>query len=58
VEEMNLEKNDEQDCHYMKKESFRDIVDESKILEVVGEKQKDTKFLILKTSHPIEDQHS
>jgi hypothetical protein len=27
VEEMNLEKNDAQDCHYMKEESFKDIVD-------------------------------
>jgi hypothetical protein len=41
VEEMNLEKNDEQDCHYMKEESFQDIVDESRTLEVVGDKEKD-----------------
>jgi hypothetical protein len=41
VKEMNLEKNDEQDFHYMKEESFQDIVDESRTLEVVGDKEKD-----------------
>jgi hypothetical protein len=41
VKEMNLEKNDEQDFLYMKEESFQDIVDESRTLEVVGDKEKD-----------------
>jgi hypothetical protein len=44
---MNLEKNDEQDCHYMKEEYFQDIVDESRTLEVVGDKEKDECILRL-----------
>jgi hypothetical protein len=40
VKEMNLEKNNEQYCLYMKEGSFQDIIDESRTLEVVGNKRK------------------
>jgi hypothetical protein len=55
VEEMNLEKNDEQNGRYMKEKSFQYIVDESKILEVVGNKERDERTLQLKTLYPIKD---
>jgi hypothetical protein len=44
MEEMNLEKNDEQDHLCKKEESFQDIFDESRILEVVVNKEKDIKI--------------
>jgi hypothetical protein len=55
MEEMNLEKNDEQDHLYKKEESFQEIFDESRTLEVVGNKEKDECILMLKTPHPIKD---
>jgi hypothetical protein len=45
VEEMNLEKNDEQDGHYMKEKSFQDIVDESRILDVDNDKERNERML-------------
>jgi hypothetical protein len=39
----------------MKEESFQDIVDESRTLEVVGDKEKDECILRLETPHPIKD---
>jgi hypothetical protein len=41
IEEMNLEKNDEQDHLYNNEESFQEIFDESRTLEVVINKEKD-----------------
>ena len=55
MEEMNLEKNDEQDHLYKKEEYFQEIFDESRTLEVVGDKEKDECILILETLHPIKD---
>jgi hypothetical protein len=52
---MNLDKNDEQDLLYKKEESFQDIVDESRTLEMVGNKDKDECILRLETPHSIED---
>ena len=46
---MNLEKNDEQDGHYMKVKSFQYIVDESITLEVVVDKDRDERMLRLET---------
>jgi hypothetical protein len=40
VEEINLENNDGKDFHCMKEECFQDIVDESRILDVVGIRRK------------------
>jgi hypothetical protein len=53
VEEMNFEKNDEQYYLYKKEESFQDIVDESRTLEVVGNKDKDECIQRLETPHSI-----
>jgi hypothetical protein len=50
VKEMNLEKNDEQDCLYKKEESFQDIIDESRTLEVVGDKEKYECILCIENS--------
>jgi hypothetical protein len=55
MEEMNLEKNDEQDYLYKKEESFQEIFYESRTLEVVGNKEKDECILMLKNPHPIKD---
>jgi hypothetical protein len=55
VEEMNLEKNDEQDGHYMKEKYFQDIIDESRTKEVVGNNEKDECILIFEIPHPIKD---
>ena len=41
MEEMHLQKNDEQHHPYKKEESFQDIFDESRTLEVVINKEKD-----------------
>jgi hypothetical protein len=43
---MNLEK---------KEESFQDIIDETRTLEVVGYKDKYECILMLETTHPIKD---
>jgi hypothetical protein len=40
MEEMDLEKNNEQDGHYMKEMYFQDIVDESIILDMNGDKER------------------
>jgi hypothetical protein len=55
MEEMNLEKNDEQDHLYKKEESFQEIFDESRTLEVVGNKENYECILMLKTPQPIKD---
>jgi hypothetical protein len=55
IEEMNLEKNDEQDHLYKKEESFQEIFDKSRTLEVVGNKEKDEHIRMLKTPQPIKD---
>jgi hypothetical protein len=52
---MNLEKNDGQDCIYMKEEYFEDIVDKSRTLEVVGDKERDERMLRFETPHLIKD---
>jgi hypothetical protein len=52
---MNLENNDEQDFLYKKEDFFQDIVDESRTLEVVGNKDKDECIQRLKTPLPIKD---
>jgi hypothetical protein len=50
VEEMNLEKNNEQDSHYRKGKYFQDIVDESIILDVENDNER---MLRLETLHII-----
>jgi hypothetical protein len=55
VEEINLENNDGQDCHCIKEECFQDIAHESRILDVVGNKEKDDFIFKLETSHPTKD---
>jgi hypothetical protein len=55
VEEMNIEKNDEQDHVYKKEDYFQDIFDESRALEVVVNKEKDECILMSKTLQPIID---
>jgi hypothetical protein len=52
MEEMNLEKNDEQDHLYKKEEYFQEIFDESRTLEVVVNKEKDECILMSKTPQP------
>jgi hypothetical protein len=52
VEEMNLEKNNEQDGHYMKEKSFQYIVNESRILDIDSDKER---MLRLETLHPIRE---
>ena len=52
MEEMNLEKNDEQDHLYNKEESFQEIFDESRTLEVVVNKEKDEHILMSKNPQP------
>jgi hypothetical protein len=42
-------------CLYKKEESFQDIIDESRTLEVVGDKEKYECILALKTPHSIKD---
>jgi hypothetical protein len=55
VEEINLENNDGQDCHYIKEELFQDIVDESRILDVVNDKENDESVSKLETPHSTQD---
>jgi hypothetical protein len=55
MEEMNLEKNVEQDHLYKKEESFQEIFDGSRTLEVVGNKEKNECILMLKPPHPTKD---
>ena len=52
---MDLEKNNEWDDHYMKEKYFQDIVDESRTLEVVRDKERYERMLKLETLHPIKD---
>jgi hypothetical protein len=47
--------NDEQDCLYRKEESFQDIIDKSRTLEVVGDKKKYECILALKIPQLIID---
>jgi hypothetical protein len=42
----------------MKEEYFKDIVDESIILEAVGDKKKDEIIVRLETHHPIKDNNN
>jgi hypothetical protein len=53
VKELNLEKNDEQYFLYKKEESIQDIADESRTLEVVGDKEKGECILVLKNPQQI-----
>jgi hypothetical protein len=55
VEEINLENNDEQDCHCIKEELFQDIVDESRILDVVNDKENCESVFNLETPHSTQD---
>jgi hypothetical protein len=55
VEEINLENNDGKDFHCMKEECFQDITNESRILDVVGDKKKDENIFKWETSHPTKD---
>jgi hypothetical protein len=55
MEEMNLEKNDKQDHLYKKEETFQEIFDESKNLEVVVNKENDECILMSKNPQPIID---
>jgi hypothetical protein len=55
VEEINLENNDGKDFHFMKEECFQDISNESRILDVVGDKKKDENIFKWETSHPTKD---
>jgi hypothetical protein len=50
MEEMNLEKNDEQDHPYKKEEYFQDIFDESRTLEVVVNKENDECMIMFKST--------
>jgi hypothetical protein len=52
MEEINLENNDGKDCHYMKEECFPEIANESRILDVVGDKEKNEIIFKWETSHP------
>jgi hypothetical protein len=52
IEEINLDKSYGKDCHCMKEELFQDISNESRILDVVGNKEKDGFFFKWETSHP------
>jgi hypothetical protein len=45
VEEINLKKNDEKYFHYIKEESFQYIVDDSRTLELVGDKEKKYSYI-------------
>jgi hypothetical protein len=53
VEEINLENNDEQDFHCVKKECFQDIVGESKFLDVIRDKERNESLLKLEIPYPI-----
>jgi hypothetical protein len=53
VEDMNLENNHEQDVHYMKENYFQDIVDESRILDVDNDKERNEIMLRLENLHLI-----
>ena len=55
MEEINLEKNHEQDCHCIKEELFQYIVDESRILNVVEDKKKDKNIFKKETYHQTKD---
>jgi hypothetical protein len=52
MEKMNLEKNDEQDHPYKKEESFQEIFDESRTLEMVVNKENDECMIMSKTPQP------
>jgi hypothetical protein len=55
VEEINIENKDRKDFHCMKKEWFQDTIDESRILDEVGNKEKDENNFKWVTSHPTQD---
>jgi hypothetical protein len=55
MEDMNLEKKDEQDFLYKKEESFQGIMDESRTLEAVGDKEKYECILMLEAPQLIKD---
>jgi hypothetical protein len=50
---MNLENNDEHDLYLIKEECFQNIVNESRILDVVSNKENDESILRLETLHPF-----
>ena len=55
MEEINIENNNEQDFHCIKEELFQDIVDKSRILDVVNDKKNDESVSKLETPHSTQE---